>query len=135
LVFIEKYFSSDDGPKEAISFSMRTPTLVVLFHPEMSRTSPYEALNFILSYWGKNTLSSVLQNVDSESYTRIKELLLREISRLDYFIEFQMRVQSYLLDILRKVAKQSGFPRLPLIKELDFSTNMVGQRLAKHASN
>lgn len=135
LVIIEKYFSSDDGTKEAISFSMRTPTLVVLFHPEMSRTSPYESLNFILSYWGKNTLSSVLQNVDSESYTRIKELLLRDISRLDYFIEFQMRVQSYLLDILRKVAKQSGFPRLPLIKELDFSTNMVGQRLAKHASN
>ena len=43
-----------------------------------------------------------------------------------------MRVQSYSFDILRKVAKQSAFPRLPLIKELDFSTNVVGQRLAKH---
>jgi hypothetical protein len=86
------------------------------------------------NYQGYSHLEE-LQNVDSESYTRIKELLLREILRLDYLIEFQIRVQSYLLDILRKVAKQSGFPRLPLIKELDFSTNMVGQRLAKHASN
>ena len=70
LRFIEKCYSADDGTKETVSFSMSTPTLVVLFHPEMSRTSRYDALNFLLAYGVKKTLISIFQNVDSESYTK-----------------------------------------------------------------
>lgn len=132
LRFIEKRYTSEDGEEDVVSFSMNTPALVVLFHPEMNRTSRYEALNFLLAYGVKNTLAGVFQNVDDGSYARVKQLILKEISPLDYFIEFQLRVQSYSLDMLREVGKQSAFPRLPLIKELDFSTSVMGQRLAKH---
>jgi len=50
---------------------------------------------------------------------------------LDYFFEFQSKVASYNLDMLKSIGKHNKFTRLCLIKELDFS-DIIGQRLAKH---
>jgi len=69
--------------------------------------------------------------MDDSLVDGVKRSIMDELSPLDNFLEFQNRVQSYSLDMLREVGKRSSFPRLPLIKELDFC-NVVGQRLAKH---
>jgi len=47
---IERLYTGEDGSVQKITFPMSSPALVVLFHPDMSRTSRYEALNFLLAY-------------------------------------------------------------------------------------
>jgi len=105
---------------------MKTPILAVLFHPEMSRTSRYEPLNFLLAYSIRDPLPALLQNIPSTE----QDALLLDLSPLTYFVEFQNYVASYRTDLLRKVGKEASVPRLCLIKELDFC-DIVGQRLAK----
>jgi hypothetical protein len=113
------------GERE-VSIFLKTPILVVLFHPDIKRTSRYEPLNFLLAYGAQDPLSSVMVNMSQREQEQLKE----EISPLDYFLEFQNYVTSYRIDLLRKMGKQAKFPRLCLIKELDFS-DIIGQRLAK----
>lgn len=124
---VEKKYLTDDGSEEMMTIPMHKPALVVLFHPDMRRTRRYEALNFLLAYGVENPLISLFSGMNAMQ----KHLVMKELSPLDYFIDFQQRVQSYSLDMLREVGKRCAFPRIPLIKELDVS-NVVGQRLAKH---
>lgn len=105
---------------------MKSPILVVLFHPSIPRTGRYEPLNFLLAYGIQDPLPSLFRDM-SESDCR---KLIDDLSPLNYFLEFQNHVAAYRLDLLRKMGKDAGVPRLCLIKELDFS-DIVGQRLAK----
>lgn len=105
---------------------MKTPILVVLFHPDMKRTERYEPLNFLLAYGVRDPLPALFSNIPQE----VQQALIDDLSPLDYFLEFQNYVGGYRLDMLRKIGKEAAFPRLCLIKELDFS-DIIGQRLAK----
>jgi hypothetical protein len=111
-----------------VSIVLASPVLVVLFHPEMTRTSRYEPLNFLLAYGVQDPLPDVLDGLDLDDPG--EEAILSELSPLDYFFEFEKNVQTYKLDRLRDIGMASAFPRLCLLKELDFS-DIIGQRLAK----
>jgi len=115
----------DVGGSE-LSIFLERPSQVVLFHPDLEQTSRYEPLNFLLAYGVRDPLSSLMKDMGEDK----RSLLMADLSPLDYFIEFQNYVVSYKIDLLRKVGKENSFPRLCLIKELDFS-NIIGQRLAK----
>ncbi|CAB9498151.1 protein ClpB [Seminavis robusta] len=112
--------------KKKQPIAMKTPILVVLFHPEISRTARYEPLNFLLAYGVKDPLPALFRHMPEAD----RKALMDDLSPLDYFLEFQNYVGAYKLDILRKVGKEASLPRLCLIKELDFS-DIIGQRLAK----
>lgn len=105
---------------------MTSPILLVLFHPCLNRTNRYEPLNFLLAYGVRNPLPGLFRNFPEED----QMALMEDLSPLDYFLEFQKYVGDYRLDLLRKIGRDAEFPRLCLIKELDFS-DIIGQRLAK----
>lgn len=113
-----------DGVDHPISIDMKTPILVVLFHPELPRSNRYETLNFLLANGIENPLPSIID--DSNTL----QCIMKEISPLDYFFEFQRHVKTYKMEGLKYISKKSGVSRLYLIHELLFS-NVVGQRLAK----
>jgi hypothetical protein len=102
--------------------------LAVLFHPEMARTSRYEPLNLLLAYGVQDPLPDLFLGLNLEETA--EESMLKELSPLDYFFEFEKNCQTYRFDMLRDIGKSSSFPRLCLLKELDFS-DIIGQRLAK----
>ena len=114
--------------RHGLSFPLflKSPILVVLFHPDLSRTSRYEPLNFLLSYGVLDPLPAVLTALPEAQQKILKE----DLSPLDYFLEFQNYVSGYRLDLLRKIGKDASLSRLCLIKELDFA-DIVGQRMAK----
>jgi hypothetical protein len=117
--------------KVKFTFPMDTPTLAVLFHPDMARTKRYEPLNFLLAYDIQSPLAGLVTKADLIAPGAGLELM-KELSPLDYFFTFQDAVSTYDLDELRKASKQANVPRLCLIKELDFC-NIIGQRMAKDA--
>lgn len=106
---------------------MKSPILVVLYHPGICRTSRYEPLNFLLAYGVQDPLPGLLKDTPTSD----QQVLLRDLSPLDYFLEFQNYVGAYKVDMLRKIGKSAGIPRLCLVRELDFC-NIVGQRVAKY---
>lgn len=116
------------GGSQQHHFFLKSPILVVLFHPSMARTARYEPLNFLLAYGVVNPLPALVHDADMDENDR--QALMEDLSPLDYFLEFQNYVSSYRLDKLKRVGKSSKVPRLRLIKELDFC-DIVGQRLAK----
>mmetsp|Transcript_45479 Transcript_45479/g.67564 ORF Transcript_45479/g.67564 Transcript_45479/m.67564 type:complete len:621 (-) Transcript_45479:249-2111(-) len=124
---VSKSIETDDST-EIVTILMKTPILVVLFHPEMPRTSRYEPLQFLLAYSAQGSLQHLVEALDLDPQSQAA--LLEELSPLDYFFEFQQCVEMYSLDMLRKCGRQAGFHRLCLIKELDFS-DIIGQRMAK----
>jgi len=105
---------------------MKSPISVVLFHPDLPRIARYEPLNFLLAYGMRDPLPAMLRDTPEHLQLALKE----DLSPLDYFLEFQNYVGGYRLDLLRKIGKEVAFPRLCLIKELDFS-DIIGQRMAK----
>jgi DNA polymerase III delta prime subunit len=111
---------------ENLSIFLKNPILVVLFHPEIERTSRYEPLNFLLAYGACDPMPALKADMDDGQRCALQE----EISPLDYFLEFQNYVVGYKLDGLRKIGKDNDCRRLCLIKELDYS-DIIGQRLAK----
>jgi hypothetical protein len=125
-----------------VSIQLPSPVHVVLFHPEMSRTSRYEALFFVLSWGAKSPLDDVKNDItvrwnneqatddDSIDVNGIFASLLADLSPLDYFFRFQESVDLYRIDKLKEIAIKSKLPRLLLMREFDFS-NIVGQRMAK----
>jgi MoxR-like ATPase len=117
---------SKDLHGKDISLELRTPILVVLFHPFIKQTFRYEPMNFLLAYGVPDPFPKLTKSMDEST----RSLLMEEISPLDYFISFQNHVSGYNINVLRKIGKENAFPRLPLIKELDFS-DIIGQRLAK----
>jgi hypothetical protein len=125
---ITKSIALANGPDVVVPIVLASPVLVVLFHPEMARTSRYEPLNLLLAYGVEDPLPDLLRGLNLEGAT--EESMLKELSPLDYFFEFQKNCQTYKFDMLRDIGKSSSFPRLCLLKELDFS-DIIGQRLAK----
>jgi hypothetical protein len=107
---------------------LASPVLAVLFHPEMARTSRYEPLNLLLAYGVQDPLPDLLLKLNLEGPA--KESMMKELSPLDYFFDFQKNCQTYSFDKLRDIGLSSSFLRLCLLKELDFS-DIIGQRLAK----
>lgn len=105
---------------------MKTPILTVLFHTVMDRTARYQPLNFLLAYGVSDPLPALLQNFPEDD--RLE--LMKDLSPLDYFLEFQNYVSSYRVDKLKEIGKDTGLKRICLIKELDFC-DIIGQRLAK----
>jgi hypothetical protein len=101
--------------------------LVVLFHPELSRASRYEPLNFLLAYGAVNPLPELIKDLPESK----KVQFLRDLSPLDYFLEFSKYVGLYDVDALKRAGKEHECLRLCLINEIDFA-NIVGQRMAKH---
>jgi ATP-dependent Clp protease ATP-binding subunit ClpA len=116
---------------------MSSPILVTLFHPEISRTSRYGPLNFLLAYGVTDPIPLISRMIGSgkicktDNPDEVKKLVQEEISPLDYFFAFQRNIESYNLERLEAIGKDVSLPRLMLIKELDFG-NIIGQRLAKH---
>jgi hypothetical protein len=109
-----------------VSIFQERPIHVVLFHEEIKRTCRYEPVNFLLAYGVRDPLPAITKDMSDKQRT----LFMADVSPLDYFIEFQNYVDSYNLDMLRIVGKEKAFPRLCLVKELDFS-DIIGQRWAK----
>jgi hypothetical protein len=120
-------FGSDGVPETDLPVLLSTPVLVVLFHLDMQRSRRYEPLNFLLAYGVNNPLPQLLDPIGKEAHQKD---FLQDISPLDYYFHFQEAVQTYKLELLQSIGTESKFPRLGLIKELDFS-DIVGQRLAK----
>ncbi|CAB9501692.1 Caseinolytic peptidase B protein homolog [Seminavis robusta] len=119
-----------DGGEQDVPVTMKTPTSVVLFHPDIPRCQRYNPLNFLLAYGAKNPLPDVFAELHAQNKSDTVDRLLAELSPLDYFFDFQQSVQSYKLDMLRSIGAKTSFPRLCFIKELDFR-DIVGQRMAK----
>jgi hypothetical protein len=120
----------DDGPDLEVLVELASPVMVVLFHPEMARASRYEPLNFLLAYGVQDPLPELLEGLGETSGTDGEKAWRSELSPLDYFFDFLKYVLGYSLCLLRRFGSASSFPRLCLIKELDFSS-IIGQRLAK----
>jgi hypothetical protein len=120
-------FGSDGVPETSLPIRLSSPVLAVVFHLDMQRSRRYEPLNFLLAYGVKNPLPQLLTLIGNGGHQKD---FLGDISPLDYFFHFQEAVQTYKLDLLQSIGTESKFPRLGLIKELDFS-DIVGQRLAK----
>lgn len=116
------------GDELTVTIPITTPMLVALFHPEMTRTSRYGPLNFLLAYDVADPLPFLFEMIEDKNmhlceYSRVeaaKQLIKDEISPLDYFFEFQKYIQSYDLDRLAAIGREVALPRLMLIKELDF---------------
>jgi energy-coupling factor transporter ATP-binding protein EcfA2 len=120
-------FGSAVVPETTLPVRLSSPVLVVVFHLDMQRSRRYEPLNFLLAYGVKNPLPQLLDTIGNDGHQKD---FLEDVSPLDYFFHFQEAVQTYKLDLLQSIGTESKFPRLGLIKELDFS-DIVGQRLAK----
>ena len=117
---------TDPTEKIHLDLFLKSPILAVLFHPGLKRTMRYEPLNFLLAYGVGDPLPLLTRDM-----TEAQQIALRDdLSPLTYLMEFQTYALTYQLDTLRKMGKESSFPRLCLIKELDFS-DIIGQRLAK----
>lgn len=125
---ITKSIALAEGSNVVVPIVLASPVLVVLFHPEMTRTSRYEPLNLLLAYGVKDPLPGLLIRLKLEGPA--EESMRKELSPLDYFFEFQKNCHSYKSDVLREIGKSISFPRLFFLKELDFS-DIIGQRLAK----
>lgn len=108
-----------------LAIVLKNPILIVLFHPEMERTSRYGPLNFLLAYGASDPIPALVAGMDETE----RMALQAEISPLDYFLKFQNYVDAYQLEMLRKIGKENKCRRLCLIKELDYS-DIIGQRLA-----
>lgn len=120
-----------DGKHVSAAITLSSPVLVTLLHPEMTRTSRYEPLNFLLAYDVKDPLDDLKGTFEKMKLEGAAwQSFLDALSPLDYFFEFQRHVQLYDADKLRSIGKQAKFPRLCLMNELDFS-NIIGQRMAK----
>lgn len=116
--------------KDSVSIMIDSPIMVVLFHPEITRSHRYEPLNFLLAYGVENPLPNLLEKLAGVLDDKGRNIVEKELSPLDYFFAFQDHVLSYKLATLLDIGKRAGFPRLCLLKEFDFS-NIIGQRLAK----
>ncbi|KAL7547982.1 hypothetical protein ACHAWF_011255, partial [Thalassiosira exigua] len=108
--------------------SLRTPIEIVLLHKDLvKRPDRYAPLNFLLAYGASDPLSSWNEKLGEEKFAAIEKYL----SPLPYFIDFRKYVASYDLQKLKQIGKLAKFPCVCLVKELDFSPTIVGQRLAK----
>jgi len=87
---------TNDG-KDIASIFLATPVMVVLFHPELSRSRSYEPLNFLLSYGATNPIPGLVQDLDNKLSDEGKVRFHEELSPLDYFFVFQKYVLSYKL--------------------------------------
>jgi hypothetical protein len=125
---ITKSIAVGKGLDVAVPIVLSSPVLAVLFHPEIARTLRYEPLNLLLAFGVQDPLPELLLGLNLEGRAEVS--MLKELSPLDYFFEFQKNCQTYRFDVLRHIGASSSFPRLCLVKELDFS-NIIGQRLAK----
>ena len=115
--------TTQDGVSDFHSVFMRTPLLAVLFHPSMRRVARYEPLNFLLSYGASDPRPTLLKELELSEDE--KEALFLELSPLDYFFEFQKRVNAYDIELLTKIGQLAHVPRLQLMNELDFSRQLL----------
>eukprot|EP00956_Cyclotella_meneghiniana_P031527 scaffold83063_cov37-Cyclotella_meneghiniana.AAC.2 len=106
---------------------LRSPVEIVLFHTDLKRPDRYAPLNFLLAYGASDPLCSLRERLGEDKFSAIEKFL----SPLPYFIDFQKYVASYDLQKLKQIGKLAKFTRVCLVKELDFSPVIVGQRLAK----
>jgi hypothetical protein len=112
---------------------LTSPVHVVLFHPDLKRTSRYEPLNFLLAYGARDPRPAIFNDMALKSMgmtTEQQEHFRKLMSPLDWFLEFQKSVQVDRLDVLRVIGKGSSFDRVCLMKEFDFG-DIIGQRMAK----
>jgi DNA polymerase III delta prime subunit len=126
---VQMQLPTKDG-EDTASIVLETPIMAVLFHPEIDRSCRYEPLNFLLSYGAADPFPNLMTQLEEILTEEGKSIFREELSPLDYFFVFKKHVQSYKLEALRQVGRRSGYPRLWLLKELDYS-NIIGQRLAK----
>eukprot|EP00931_Biecheleriopsis_adriatica_P106493 TRINITY_DN80930_c0_g1_i1.p1 TRINITY_DN80930_c0_g1~~TRINITY_DN80930_c0_g1_i1.p1 ORF type:complete len:730 (-),score=148.10 TRINITY_DN80930_c0_g1_i1:42-2183(-) len=134
-----------DSVDTTVSVFMSNALRVALFHKLIPASKRYRPLNFLLAYDAEIAprstsrkacavdlfLDSLVASGRYENTEAIKRGLALALSPKDYFFHFQENVAAYDFEFMQGVAKASGVPRFPLLKELDFC-DIVGQRLAKH---
>jgi hypothetical protein len=111
---------------------LTSPVHVVLFHPDLKRTSRYKPLNFLLAYGARDPRPAIFNNVPLFKSTTTEQQgnFRKLLPPLDWFLQFQKAVQVDRLDVLQVIGKGSSFDQVCLMKEFDFG-DIIGQRMAK----
>ena len=144
------HVDQDETTDLNVKISMDYPILVAMFHEDIAKTMRYEPIMFLLSYDASDPIPEVASNILSQEIiakrllgkksfsmfgqedlkTLLQKGLYKYITPLDYFLDVQKHICPYNFDRLQALGRKVSFPRLPLLKELNFC-KIIGQRIPK----